>query len=280
MTKQASAQFAPSEPSCATQRDHIEAHFHLRVLIDEERSMRAHLLTCQPCRQYYRRQLLLNRLIPNAPGAEQRLAKGLGLPPKTTNPGTTLWQRWSQRIRSPRPLAFSALGMAVCAVFAGATRLTTTPATLQARGASQAGVKDTPTLIIYRLNDGQQVAPVAEHISGSDELAFAYVNPTEYRRLFVFARDSVGNLHWYFPSSGTQGVRVAAHDATLHELPEAIRHTLARGSANIYGVFADESISRADLERLAAKVGLGPLPLRKHQGAQIYREVRVQEVAP
>ncbi len=54
----------------------IARHFTRRIRPAEETELRQHLPTCKVCHAYYERHLMLARLDPSAPSAEER--SGLG----------------------------------------------------------------------------------------------------------------------------------------------------------------------------------------------------------
>ena len=149
----------------------VDRHFGGRSRLATDRQLREHLPTCATCRTRYDRQLLLARLDPRAPSAEDRLARGLGFSPAP------------KRYRYLLP-AFAAV--ALC--FAVWPR----SAGFQARGTPE-------QLFVYRVRAGQAPAQVSGEIAPGDELAFAYAN-ARHRHLLIYGVDEHGHVYWYHPA--------------------------------------------------------------------------------
>src|SRR4051812_48559833 len=61
-----------------SRRPLVDRHFQLQTTPEEERALREHLPGCESCGARYARQLVLARIAPSAPSAEDRLGAGLG----------------------------------------------------------------------------------------------------------------------------------------------------------------------------------------------------------
>src|SRR5262249_21401158 len=119
-------------------------------------------------------------------------------------------------------------------------------------------------LAVFQLRPGQASRPVREVISARDELAFAYLNPSDAKYLLVFGVDEHKHVYWYHPAwldpqKRPLAVRIAQDDQ-MHELPEAITHPLDGQKLDIVAVFSPRAVSVAEIEeRIADRGGGAPL---------------------
>jgi len=228
----------------------IDAHFGGRASPALERSLRAHLPGCGPCKTYYQHHMVLARLDPRRLGARDRIARGLGL--ATAAPRSAWW--WAARA------AVAVSVVAVFVVIAPGARPTAldTPAEFAVRGAGSAAAR-TPGLSIYRVGQDGDGHLAEAAIGAADELAFAYSNPTGKRFIMVFAVDEHRHVFWFhpaWPAGEAPPVAVpAAAGPGPHELPEAIRHRFDGRRLNVYGVFGDRAIDAAAIEAAARRAG-------------------------
>jgi hypothetical protein len=226
----------------ARARRAIAAHFAADVTPAEERALREHLPGCGPCRALYDRHLVLAAIDPSGWPAEQRLARGLGLP--------------GSRARRRAPMALALLGGAAAAV-AVAVLVVARPAPPVARGGGDAAdVARAPELLVYRLARGGAPEPSPSVIHSGDELAFAYRNPRASRRLLVFGVDEHRHVYWYHPgwsdARDNPGAVPIAAGPGLHELPAAVAHRLDGGKLVIHALFTDRALTVADVESAVA----------------------------
>ena len=80
----------------------------------------------------------------------------------------------------------------------------------------------------------------------------------------VFAVDSRGAVHWYFPAwtdaKENPLAMEIAHGDSLQKLPDAIRHPLVPGKLRVYGLFTDHALTVREVE---AGLGAGNLDRAK-----------------
>jgi hypothetical protein len=242
----------------------LAAHFAGSCEPAAEARMRAHLPGCAACRRSYERELLLGRIDPAGLPAQERIARGLGL-------------RTSPRRFWLRALAVPALAAAVLVLLllpgAAGVRSVTAPV---ARGGMAA-----PSLWVYRVPPVG--APVlADGTMGvSDELAFAYANPSGKAHLLVFAIDEHRHVYWYhpaWPKGAPPPAALRALDGPQpHELPDAIRHGLDGRHLDLYAAFSDMSVSIEAVERAArTPAGLDELTA----GGKVLLVRRAMQVSP
>ena len=206
--------------------------------------MREHLVTCADCRDHYERHLHLVALDPGgALPRDERLARGLGLPP--ADAAKRVSARWLG-------LAFSASVACAFALMIVAGRQH--PA-LQARGAAAAPGSQ---LLVYEVTGGRSAAVrPASSIHADSALAFAYANISHRRRLMVFAVDEARRVYWYHPgwekpADNPTAVDIERDDA-VHELPQAVTHRFSGRRLQLWGVFMDRPMSVREIEALVAR---------------------------
>ncbi len=246
---------------CASSRL-VERHFTGRIHPADERLLREHLPSCAGCRRLYERHLVLARLDPTAPSAEERLARGLGVR------------------RAPRAwLPFAGLATAAVAVMIfmvvqpGADSL----GGYAARGHGADVGSNAAQLQVFRLRAGGPAEPVAGFVHASDELAFAYANPGGQGYLMVFAVDDTGAIYWYVPawtepSSNPRSLAIAP-GAGLHEVGEAVTHQLGGRRVTVHALFTGTALGAQEVERLLARAP-GGLSLLGRPHLELELEVR------
>ena len=225
------------------ERKLIDRHFALDGRPDDEAALRAHLPGCESCRAHYDRHLVLARLDPAAPSAEDRLAAGLGFPR-----------------RRPFPLALTlttaTLAAAGVLFFAGRGRQATDQE-FAARG-TPAGAA--PALSIYCTSCAAKPVPLRDAIPATAGLAFAYRNPEGKKRLMVLAVDDRKQVYWYHPDPVRNPVSVPIEPTEAsRELPEEISHTFAGETLTILGLFSDQELFSGQVESLVDATGCDSL---------------------
>ena len=231
--------------SCEKQRL-VDAHFKGTIAIDEERTMRAHLVTCDACRARYRRHLLLGTLNPQALPAEARIAQGLGV--RKTAP------------RSPLAWIAPALALAAAAVVLLLVRPRDDGFT--ARGGLDATAASTSAspLRVYRVAKGGTPAPVFDVVQRDDELAFAYENPEKKKYLMIYGISDRGRVYWFYPAWSNEAEDPRAVSASaepgLHELPDAVTHHFEGTSLEVHSLLLDAPLTVRELEK---RIASGPL---------------------
>ncbi len=237
-------------------RGRIEDHFARRLKPTAERTMREHLPDCVPCKRYYERHLLLQRLDPKASAAQERLGQALGLVPAPVSVA-----------------ARSAAVVAVAALLAVGVYMTrpAVPGLSDSEGASGFAARGAPLnepepLRVYRIRTGVTPEPVQGELRATDELAFAYQNAAGKKWLLIYGVDEHGHIYWFHPSWSDPDADPAAVPAQtgegLHELPEAISHALDGGKLTLHGVLSDERLTVRRAESLMQGREAGePLPV-------------------
>jgi hypothetical protein len=235
-------------------RGHVDDHFARRLKPSTERSLREHLPNCVSCKSLYERHLLLRRLDPKAAGdSQKRLGQGLGL------------------VRPPMPVAQSMAALAAVAVLTVGVLATRTapfePAGTEgftARGGSEVTAPE--ALRVFRVRPGVAAEAVEGELRAGDELAFAYQNPNGRKWLLIYGVDEHQHVYWFHPSWSNPEEDPAALKAfggvALHELPEAISHSLDGKQLVLHGVLADERLTVKQAEALLrGRNPAQPLPL-------------------
>jgi hypothetical protein len=229
------------------QRWRIRRHFAQTIRPDAERLLRSHLTSCLDCRAYYDARLLFSELDPQGKPAIDRLAGGLGLTPRSSS--------------MTAPLMLAAAACACAAILWLRAPHDTAPE-FAARGSVSAQVH--AQLRAYR-NTAHGSEPVSAFIQRDEELSFAYVNPEGYAYLLVLGVDERGQIFWYYPGWTDPATTPAAvpieKSATLVELPDAVRHSLAGNKLELLAIFSDTALSVREVEDRIGSPGarVGPL---------------------
>ncbi len=241
-------------------RSLIEAHFSRRISPHNERMLRAHLSLCEACVKVYDAHLMFERITAGSSMARERLAAALGFRVATQR-ATTLWVL----------AAGFAAALAALAVLrvAGAKHEGVKQETeFAARGGAQVGGHEVeaPRMLVYALAPTRQLAP-NERMKASDQLAFAYTNPSGFRNLLIFGVDEHRHVYWYHPAWRSQNdhPRALAIESgpEARELPEAVRQDLDGRALSLYAVFLNEDIPVERVEELIVNAQSleEPLPL-------------------
>ncbi len=221
----------------------VDAHFAGTIAPADERSMLAHVVTCSPCRQHFRRHLLVARLDPAALPASERIGRGLGFSP-------------SERRRLAPWIGVIALAAAVFLFF----RFKDDGFT--ARG-SVAVTSETP-LTVFRVPRGEGPTLAATELARDDELAFVYRNIDRRGYLLVFGVTDGGRVHWFYPAWTDERQNPTAVpiqvDPGAHELGDAIRHRVNGSKLEVHALFVDRPVTVKEVESLVAN-RTGPLTL-------------------
>jgi hypothetical protein len=231
----------------------VEQHFGRRLRPTDERTLREHLPGCAPCRSYYERHLLLQRLDPKASASQERLGQALGL------------------VRPPFPTARAGAALAAGVMLAALGGMVARPMLAEDTGGFTARGGPTLTaaepLRAYRIRAGAEPQPVEGELRTGDELAFAYQNPRGRKWLLIYGVDEHRNVYWFHPSWSHPEDNPPAVPAQagpgLHELPEAISHDFAGKQLTLHGLLADERLTVRQAEALLkGRDPDEPLPLR------------------
>lgn len=223
----------------------VDGHFAATITPGDERKMRDHLDGCETCRAHYRRRALFEKLDPEAPNAEARIAVGLGL-------GIA---RRAPVMRLVPPVAFAMLAAAAVLFFLRS------PAndgfTARGGGIDEASVADAGSssrVHVYRVPPGGRAQPVIDTIGRDDELAFAYENGAKKQHLLVFAVDERGEVYWFHPAwtdaAADPTALAIAVDPGVRELGEAVRHPFRGEKLTIHAVFLDKPVSVRQIEAM------------------------------
>jgi hypothetical protein len=237
-----------ADPRCP-ERDLVDRHFRGRISPEREQRLRQHLPDCESCRGRYERHLLNSRLAGGLDRAD-RLAIGLGLPRPSVGDRQWAASPWSM------VAVAAAAGVALFALSTrgrGGAEVVTEEFT--ARGASPAAAAPA-TLEMFRVDAQGGQKPVRGFIDAADELAFAYGNPSGFRRLAVFAADETGAIYWFFPAwrdPKQDPVALAIEKGQHRELPEAIRHEYQGSRLRVVALFLNEAVSVKTIENNVRK---------------------------
>jgi hypothetical protein len=234
------------KPSCGWLA-RVDAHFAGKNSVDEEAEMRRHLSSgCADCRFRYTRQAMLAKTQPDAPTAQDRLARSLGFGPPPRR-WTGLWAM------------AAASGMAVILlIFMIFPRTDEEDDGFQARGVAGAELPEAE-LRVFRIRTGGAPELVTGKLSAADELSFAYRNATGKRHLFVFGVDEHGHVYWFWPAWRSAHEQPAAPlalgDGAFHEIEDAVGHRYDGTRLHLHALFTDRAWKVKELE--AAISGMG-----------------------
>jgi hypothetical protein len=237
---------ARADARCA-QRRLIDRHFAARIRPAEELALRGHLPGCARCRRYYERHMSYAELVPGRPRLAERLAVGLGVgaPPPAPAP---------ERLRSRRTWFVTwAAAAAVClALFVTGEVVRRPERDFGVRGLASDGTG--AALEIYRVTGDRTTKPADGWMAAADELAFAYRNPTGFKRLMIFGVDDRGGIYWFHPawtdaSQDPVAVPIKA-GVEPFELPEAIQHPIRGSRLRIVALFTNAAPSVRSLEEM------------------------------
>jgi hypothetical protein len=211
--------------------------------------MRAHMHGCEACRRYYERRMLLAKLDPKAVRIEERIARGLGL--RLPRKGAPIWS--------------AAFALCAAAAVLLVMPLAGRSSQFISRGVTSASK---PELFAYRMHPTAKLAEGGA-ISPTEDLAFAYTNPSGFERLLVYGVDEHRHVYWYYPawsnpSDDPDAIALTA-GPEVHELPDAIAHDIDGDRLTIVAVFLHEDTSVRRVERLVAdsRSAFDPLPMAR-----------------
>jgi hypothetical protein len=237
-------------------RRDIAAHFAGQISTAAETAMRAHLLTCAPCKSHYQRHLTLARLDPRSlPGAD-RIARGLGFRLRGSGPG-----RWRARLITGLALPAVAVSVAigVLAVFPGRRPGRGRESVPTAGASADFAVRGTgvsagraEAFWTYRVGPEGTSRLANQAIRRGDELAFAYSNPLGKPFLMIFGVDEHRHVYWFHPAwtpgqPAPAAVRVVEGPGP-HELPGAIHQALDGHRLTVYAAFSDVALRASAVE--------------------------------
>jgi len=224
------------------------------------------LWRCADCRARYERHLLFERVLPG--GADRRddrlwqtIARSADRDPRSRSserpveiaieiasapPGRRWWM----------PLVATG-ALALIIIIASRPAGTPGPSLPVSRGA----VEETgaaPALHLYRTIGEHETAPIERSMRANDGILIAYSNPgPDLKYLMVFAVDTSGNIHWYYPAYERAGedppAALIRTGAVGVELGEEIRHPLAPGALRVFGLFLPRPWHVEQIERLVAE---------------------------
>jgi hypothetical protein len=247
------------------ERSLVDAHFRGRISPAQEQAMREHMLHCEDCREHYKRMLLLANLDPKCLDSRARLARGLGV---------------ANRPYMLKPMALVAAASVVMiflVIWYGNTGPTDNDG-FAARG--EDGHGEAARLWIYRVPPGKPSVLANNEVDANDELAFAYENSEGKKYLLVFGIDEHHNVYWYHPewrvsTDDPQAISVSREQG-VHELPEAIRHTLKGDKLKIFGIFTDRPLTVRQVEDVVREAGglLGASVIK--DAVQVVQELKVR----
>jgi hypothetical protein len=230
----------------------VDRHFDGTLAPSDEHAMREHLPGCPACTARYERRLLLEQLDPGALGAQERLARGLGLGAARPVAGA------SAARRSVPVLAALAMAAALL-LFFGSRALRSPDDGFTARGGGGergAGNAVDSTVLVYRAAALSKPSLAGDAINAHDELAFAYENGSAKRYLMIFGIDEHRHVYWYHPgwanpSDDPSSISIETTPG-LHHLHEAIAHQLDGQELEIHALFTDSPLTVKNVEKMLA----------------------------
>jgi hypothetical protein len=244
-----------SAVACAVRRD-VDDHFRGAIDPARERAMRGHLASCTRCRERYARRALFAKLDPDALRPEERMARALGLVPRSGQapaPSAAGDRGVASIVRRFAPEAALVLAAAACVLL-----LLRAPAPspetdgFASRGGVEPAQASSPVLFVHRMAPGTAPTPATDTIRRDDELAFAYENPEGKPWLAIFAVDEHGRVYWFHPAwtDATEDPPAIHAETTpgVHELPEAVRHRFEGERLDVHALFLDKPLTVRQIE--------------------------------
>jgi len=221
--------------------------------------IRAHLAVCQPCRDH----LEQDKLIIEALSTDDAELERFDIAPAVLSA--------EREARRPAPRRFRLLslyaGVAACLVILGAVFLFSDRSEYRVKGAPPAAFEQDRWvgLQVYQAPDGKPTR-LGKELSPGTDLLFSYSNTgkTPFRYLMVFAIDSRGSVHWFYPAyqePGTDPASIEISAGKRIELRERIHHKYAPGTLTIIGLFTRAPYRVTQIEAMAGKAGGARLPI-------------------
>ncbi len=234
----------------------VDRHFARQLDPAGERAMREHLPKCTHCRARYEKQLLLEKLDPDAAGPQARIASGLGL-------GLGLGARPALRALTPIMGSIALAAAIAFLVLRPAGPGSPLDTGFTARGgvdATESG--DSSYVIVYRGATDAGPSRAGASIHRSDELAFGYGNTANKRYLMVYGVDEHRHVFWYYPawSDPKEDPRSIAILSGAQSLPDAIKHDLEGKLLEIHAVFTDIPLTVKAVESQISGAPIGKTP--------------------
>ncbi len=232
-----------------TERTLVDAHFAGTIAPDDEHVMRDHLVACERCRARYRKRQLLAKMDPDAPSAEDRIGRALGL----VAPAGARQEEARVRPLFPPKLA-PALG--VILAVAALTFLVVRPREgdgFHSRGSLT--MKEEPITVLQIQED--RAVQTGGSLRRDDELAFTYRNVDGKPYLMIFGVDEAGRVYWFHPGwtderEDPKAAKIPT-DRGQHELREAVRHRFTGQRLEIHALFLDAPLGVREVERALAE---------------------------
>jgi hypothetical protein len=218
----------------------VDAHFAGKLSVEDEATMRRHLLEgCDACHFRYTRLAMLAKVQPGAMKPEDRIAAGLGFRGRE--------RRW--------PIL---IGVVAAAAVLAIVVFGRKDDQFASRGPAVASGE----VRVFRVRAGAAGERVVDRIGVSDELAFAYRNGTGKKYLFVFGVDEHRHVYWFSPAwkSATErpAAPVAVADGAFHEIEDAIGHPYDGSRLDVYGLFTDRPWSVQEIEAVVGRAAGAP----------------------
>jgi hypothetical protein len=248
----------------------VQRHFSGEGYPSADRRLFRHLGRCERCREEYRTYATLESLDRDGEDrARERLAR-------------TIFPRPQRRRR------LLGAGFGVVALASVATlmmfKIERPSDGFQARGGPPRAAAAS-AVEIYRIAGDGRSERAGSSVRAGEALAFSFVNAPSRggagpaTHLMVFARDSAGQVYWFWPAwddpaADPASVPIPATASPL-ELGESVRHPLRPGPLTFFGLFSDRALHVREIE--AALAQRGPAALASF-GGWVWAETL--EVAP
>lgn len=246
----------------------VDQYFDGRLSAERSHAMFEALQDDEAAQAYFERRQVLADLDPAAGDAAARIGQSLGFAVPSPEPERSPLLSWL-----PGLSIVGAAAAVLLLVVPGGEGTDPRPPpsrpppssdgfTSRGNGTVDAGLK--PDIVAYRISgkgDAQTSVEVQDSIAATDELAFAYLNPTGKKHLMVWGVDEGGSVFWYHPAwtdAANNPAAVAVRQAkTLTELPEAIAHDLSGKQLSLFALLTDERPTVRDVEA-ALRAGKTP----------------------
>ena len=150
-----------------------------------------------------------------------------------------------KRVRQKRMWWFTSLAMSLGLVLFLGTRTykSSSESEFRKKSASLATKHKGAGLFVYKIGQNGTVEPLENTLGPDDDLAFAYTNlgPDGFTHLMIFAIDSLGMVHWMYPSqsddaSGQTSLNIPSGKGMV-ELPDQISSPFSAGTLRVFALF-------------------------------------------
>jgi hypothetical protein len=251
--------------SCSEIHDCSDLVLFLEGEVTQTRAeeIKAHLAVCQPCRERLEQ--------------DKQIVEALSVTDSELERSDLVSLIRSRNLQSSKPVPRRFGLLPLCLGAAAAAGLAIVMVVLHLSSSSEFGVKGTSPgafeqdrwvgLQVYQVRGADaQPSRLGEELSSGADLLFSYSNTGKdpFKCLMVFAIDSQGAVHWFYPAfleAGSDPASIEISPGERIELRERIRHAYAPGTLTIIGLFTRAPVRVSEVEALDMRGGGARIPV-------------------